>query len=483
MAEYIEPKRENPSSTNGAIDIAPQISDQIKLLRFQETYLKYMRQEQNRALISLIMKTGFRNDILVNLNYLKGISGKPKLSQQEIAAISQINAENSDDFEYLQKLLSKNIVSVNELYQLIVIHEQRHNFGTDFPKDDKGVKTYLEQLKEIDTTIDMENIEKIAIFGSTYSVQKDRILSGKKYFEDAKGSEPKVIYLLSGFRRMYIEELVQLKILTEDELSQIQNLYRESKGSEMQNINIQVLVNFASENDLVSNILESKKDIIKTIFKQIISANSKFPTELEAVNELGEKHQEDLKITEEDIDNLPFKELFEKFSLCGEIDFFKLAADELKLSPQVVVPVYSRELGGTNIRHGVLDEKQNVRRANTQDTLKALFDMDTDIKKILFISNGAFVPQQHNAILDVVYSRFNQIPAVVQVYGKDANAGTQKNIASRHFALLSPISKHLQKDEINPKLLSGQMVSALNGITEEKAFEIGWSEIVQSISR
>jgi len=464
------------SSVDLGLEAIPVVSDEVKMLEFQRLYLQYMKMNQNRALISLIVKTGFKDDILVNLNYLRGATKKPGLSSGEIDTIRQINAEGMDDFDYFKKLLEVGAVAdANELYQLIVLHEQRHNFSSTFPKNDTDILQYLKSLTDINQSIDLTHTDKIAIFGSTYAVLKGRISDGLEYFRTRKNIEnPTTLYLLSGFRRMYISELVQLDVITQEQLNRIETEYMRKNQTKLQNIRVQDLIDFLLENEAIMRDIfdKDREKHIRSLFKQIIAASHKFKANITPVGDIEKEHFKDLEMGYDDVDNLPFPELLQKFSLCEELDFFRLAAFELKLSANLVALVYSQEMNGANIGNGVMDDKKNVRRANTQDTLKALFDIDKDVERILFVSNGSFVPQQHNAVLDVAYTKF-EAPVSVQVYGKNASAGDQTRIAARHFALLSPVAKYLKKDFINPELLSGKKVKELDGVSIEKAFDIG----------
>lgn len=429
-----------------------------KLETFKILFKKlHFEGEQNlKVFLNLIIKTGFLDELLINLSYLRGLEDKKEITHDEIIKIIKIRRDyylrpktlNTAKLILVQLLASK-IFEPCELYNCVVIHQQRNYFNQKWFKTlNDRCQTLIDSLvqqKEL-TGEELKKISEIAVFGATYSTMKTRLDTGLKYYKEKKKSKPKKIYLLTGQRQIYLSELKQLGIISDQNFKSLQE----------QNIsNIGELMRFIGENPE--------------------SAYSKWFDKSQLVEVLNKikKASKDCKFTKEkfaETDNL--KELLEQAKLIQEKDLFLLAfsevASELKdkeLKNKMEL-VYSDQTNGV----GVMQEKTILPRSNTYDTLMQLLEKlkqnKEEFAKILFVSNDGNILQQFSDALSV--SDGNG-----QICLEKFNFGTIKNISATCFALEPYIAKILEQQSIQP-CLAREHAEGLNGIFDtEEAYRHG----------
>ena len=304
------------------------LRNDYELLKFARNKLFFFKEENMNAILKLLTLTGFKEDLLINLNYLRGIEKLRELDNDEKSTILDLNNKKLKDKKYFQKLLKTGIINEKELFYLITMHEQRHYFNLN----DDMKKTLQTEIKKMSLPFnepDLSNIDSIAIFGSTYQTQKDRLINGLEYYRNKKGIDPTNIYLLTGYRIMNIGEFIQLGIISREDLEGIRNLYERECGEKLDVLNPEPLINF------IKNKEESKKEELLSKFK-----NDKIKETLE---KLGMYDENKTKI-----------ELLTKVSKLTEKDFFDLAVTELRKqnfikNEQQIHIVYSNEMNGSNI--------------------------------------------------------------------------------------------------------------------------------------
>ena len=415
------------------------LKNDYELLKFARDKLFFFKEENINAILKLLTLTDFKEDLLINLNYLRGIEQKTELNDAEKSTIINLNNEKLEEKEYFRKLLETGIINEKELFYLITMHEQRHYFNLS----DNMKKTLQTEIKKMSLPFnepDLSNIDSIAIFGSTYQTQKDRLINGLNYYRNKKGVDPTDIYLLTGHRIMNIGEFIQLGIISGEDLRGIVGLYEKECGEKLDVLNPEPLINF------IKNKEKTKKEELLSKFN-----NDKIQETLE---KLGMYDENKTKI-----------ELLTKLSKLTEKDFFDLAVTELRKqnfikNEQQIHIVYSNEMNGSNIfSNSHFNQQSTTKRANTEDTLRALWEIDSNFNKMLFISNGPYTLQQFTSTLSVQDTQNIKVP---KIYGKDATHGTPANIAARHYGMISMVEKLFrQREDKIQNLLSSKNVNQL----------------------
>ena len=409
------------------------LRNDYELLKFARDNLFFFREENMDAILKLLTLTGFKEDLLINLNYLRGIEKSRELDNTERLTILNLNNEKLGDKEYFRKLLKTGIINEKELFYLMLIHEQRHYFNlSDNMK--KVLQTRIEKMSLLPNEPNLSNIDSIAVFGATYTTQKNRLVDGLKYYRNKKGVDPTDIYLLTGYRRMYVSEFMGLGIISKQDLEDIKGLYEGEYGKKLDNLNPDTLINF----------IKGKEKLLSKFDDQKIK---------ETLQRLNIYDKNKSKI-----------ELLKQISQLTEEDFFHLAVSELREqnfinNEQKIHFVVSNEMNGTNILNTDFQQKSKVKRANTEDTLRALWKIDSNFDKILFISNGPYTSQQFVSTLSIQDTQNIKVP---KIYGKDATHGTPANIAARHYGMASMVEKlfRQREDEVR-NLLSSKNVNKL----------------------
>ena len=428
------------------------LKNDYELLKFARDKLFFFKEENINAILKLLTLTDFKEDLLINLNYLRGIEQKTELNDAEKSTIINLNNEKLEEKEYFRKLLETGIINEKELFYLITMHEQRHYFNLS----DNMKKTLQTEIKKMSLPFnepDLSNIDSIAIFGSTYQTQKDRLINGLNYYRNKKGVDPTDIYLLTGHRIMNIGEFIQLGIISGEDLRGIVGLYEKECGEKLDVLNPEPLINF------IKNKEKTKKEELLSKFN-----NDKIQETLE---KLGMYDENKTKI-----------ELLTKLSKLTEKDFFDLAVTELRKqnfinNEQQIHIVYSNEMNGANIlSNSHFNQQSTTKRANTEDTLRALWEIDSNFNKMLFITNGPYTSQQFVSTLSIQDTQNIKVP---KIYGKDATHGTPANIAARHYGMIPMVEKLFRQREDKIKnLLSSQNTNKLKEIKNEKdAYEFG----------
>lgn len=453
----------SPTYSKALYDVS--LFERSELKEFKKLYSEKLRfqSEQNlKVFLNVIMKTGFLNQLLINLSCLRGLEGRKEITFDEIKKITEIwikyctDGKETDDSgkNILIKLLDSKIFKPGELYNCIVIHQQRNYFNQKWFKTlNDRCQTLIDSLekpKEL-TKKELEKISEIAVFGATYSTMKTRLETGLKYYETNKINNLEKIYLLTGRREIYLSELQQLKII-----ANIQSLKEKSKEKKIDNI--AKLIDFVATNS---------KDSYSTCFDKARL--------VEMLNKIKEASEDCKFIKEKFTETNSLKELLEQIKLIQEKDLFLLAfsevASELKnkeLKNKMEL-VYSEQTNGV----GIIREQAMPARANTKDTLlellKKLKNNKENFNKILFVSNGPNILQQFGDVLSV--SDGNG-----QFCLKAFEFGNIKNIAATCFALQPYITKLLNKDKlISQKSLNKEFLEKLNDIeiNKDKAYELG----------
>ena len=429
------------------------LKNDYELLKFARDKLFFFKEENINAILKLLTLTDFKEDLLINLNYLRGIEQKTELNDAEKSTIINLNNEKLEEKEYFRKLLETGIINEKELFYLITMHEQRHYFNLS----DNMKKTLQTEIKKMSLPFnepDLSNIDSIAIFGSTYQTQKDRLINGLEYYRNKKGIDPTNIYLLTGYRIMNIGEFIQLGIISRQDLEGIKDLYERECGEKLDVLNPEPLINF----------IKKKEELLSKFNNEKIQ---------ETVQKCGMYDEKKTKI-----------ELLTKVSKLTEKDFFDLAVTELRKqnfinNEQQIHIVYSNEMNGSNIfSNSHFNQQSTTKRANTEDTLKALWEINSNFDKILFVSNGPFVSQQFMSTLsmqDNQNNQDNQDIKVPKIYGKDATHGTPSHIAARHYGMIPMVEKLFkQRENKIQNLLSSKNTKQLKEIKNEKdAYEFG----------
>ena len=441
------------------------LRNDYELLKFARNKLFFFKEENMNAILKLLTLTGFKEDLLINLNYLRGIEKLRELDNDEKSTILDLNNKKLKDKKYFQKLLKTGIINEKELFYLITMHEQRHYFNLN----DDMKKTLQTEIKKMSLPFnepDLSNIDSIAIFGSTYQTQKDRLINGLNYYRNKKGVDPTDIYLLTGHRIMNIGEFIQLGIISRQDLEGIKDLYERECGEKLDVLNPEPLINF----------IKNKEELLSKFNDEKIQ---------ETLQKFGMYDEKKTKI-----------ELLTKVSKLTEKDFFDLAVTELRKqnfinNEQQIHIVYSNEMNGANIlSNSHFNQQSTTKRANTEDTLKALWEINSNFDKILFVSNGPFVSQQFVSTLSIQDNKNNQDNQDNQnnqdnqdnqdikapkIYGKDATHGTPSHIAARHYGMIPMVEKLFkQRENKIQNLLSSKNTKQLKEIKNEKdAYEFG----------
>ena len=404
--------------------------------------------------MNLFVATGFKNELFVNLNYLRGIENKPQLNNKENEILNNLNSEKIENKDYFEKLLNTNLIDVNELYQLIVLHEQRHYFSmsNDMITNVKNIIMSLDN--KIKQEPDLTNINKIAIFVSTYQMQKERLKNGLDFYKSKKdGKDPEKIYLLTGYRGIYLQELVQLNVILSEDLAKVKN------DGNLNNLKTSGLIDFVSQNNNEYLKFFNRENMIKTL-ENLQKSSPSF---------------KDIKINKDD-DTLKLLTLLASIK---EKDLFELGKYELNIPNNNVEVVFSDSTNGSNILHGE-NPKNTVKRANTEDTLVELFKKDPEFDKILFVSNDAFVSQQFVSTL-TIQKDINNLK-VGKAYGKNSQHGDQRTIAARHYGIGPIVAKLLNSSNVDyKKYLGGGNVRVLEGKTPDEAYKIAVEAVSQKI--
>ena len=415
------------------INMKKKSKNDYELLKFARDKLFFFKEENINAILKLLTLTDFKEDLLINLNYLRGIEQKTELNDTEKSTIIKLNNKKLKNKEYFRKLLKTDFINQKELFYLITMHEQRHYFNLS---DDmkKTLQARIDKMPSLPNEPDLSDIDSIAVFGATYNVQKDRLINGLEYYRNKKGIDPTKIYLLTGYRRMYISEFNGLGIISKQDLEDIKELYEKECGKKLDNLNPDELIDFIKKKEELLSKFDDKK-IKETL--QHLNMYDKNKTKIE---------------------------LLEQISQLTEEDFFHLAVTELKEQnflndKQNIHFVVSNEMNGANIFNIAPNQKSNVKRANTEDTLRALWEIDSNFNKMLFISNGPYTLQQFTSTLSVQDTQNIKVP---KIYGKDATHGTPANIAARHYGMISMVEKLFrQREDKIQNLLSSKNVNQL----------------------
>lgn len=409
------------------------LKNDYELLKFARDKLFFFQEENMDAILKLLTLTGFKEDLLINLNYLRGIEKSRELDNTERLTILNLNNEELGDKEYFRKLLKTGIINEKELFYLMLIHEQRHYFNLS---DDmkKVLQTRIEKMSLLPNEPNLSNIDSIAVFGATYTTQKNRLIDGLKYYRNKKGVDPTNIYLLTGYRRMYISEFTGLGIVSKQDLEDIKGLYEREYGKKLDNLNPDTLINFIKKKEKLLSKFDDQK-IKETL--QRLNIYDKNKTKIELLTQISQ-------LTEEDFFHLAVSELREQNFVNNE---------------QKIHFVVSNEMNGTNILNAGSHQKSKVKRANTEDTLRALWKINSNFDKMLFISNGPYTSQQFVSTLSIQDTQNIKVP---KIYGKDATHGTPANIAARHYGMISMVEKLFRQREDKIKnLLSSKNVNKL----------------------
>lgn len=429
------------------------LKNDYKLLKFAKDNLFFFREENIDTILKLLTLTGFKEDLLINLNYLRGTEKSRELDNTERLTILNLNNEELGDKEYFQKLLKTGIINEKELFYLMLIHEQRHYFNlSDEMK--KELQTEIKKMSLPFNEPDLSDIDSIAIFGSTYQTQKDRLINGLNYYRNKKGVDPTNIYLLTGYRIMNIGEFIQLGIISKEDLEGIKDLYERECGEKLDVLNPEPLINF----------IKNKEELLSKFNDEKIQ---------ETLQKFGMYDEKKTKI-----------ELLTKVSKLTEKDFFDLAVTELRQqnfikNEQQIHIVYSNEMNGTNIlSNSHFNQQSTTKRANTEDTLKALWEINSNFDKMLFVSNGPFVSQQFVSTLSIQDNQNNQDNQDIKapkIYGENATHGTPSHIAARHYGMIPMVEKLFkQRENKIQNLLSSENTKQLKEIKNEKeAYEFG----------
>ena len=391
--------------------LLPHVREQISyFINSEIEYLRFAEAKNHKILMQLFISTGFIEEIDVNLSFLYGLKGKEL--KNEINIINE-KYKNKDELTqnpeiYFLELLRNEIVDFNELFFLIMIHEQRHYFS--FPPELQNTcKSIIQQLStNFYETQNIENIDNIAVLGTTYEVQKKRLCNGMKFYYERKNKNPKNIFFATGSRHCYLIELVQLGIINEENFNSLKQI----TGTNDLNGIISYIQNNKQENNWdeyfnkqrLSNVLNNIKDVS--------------PKFREITNRMNFTENDDLLL------------LLENIAKVQERDLFLLAINELDINPQTVKIIYTLDTNGA----GVLSSQRSI-RASTEDTIRELCKqlkiLGISINSILFVSNNQFVAQQYKDIVFVVQQN-GEKTSDIQIYGENGNNGSTGNIAARH---------------------------------------------------
>lgn len=420
-------------------------NDRVKLLNLAKVALFFSSEKNNEALMNLFLATGFKKELPVNLNYMRGLENKKRISEEEEKIFDDLNSKfGLDGKGYFNGLLDTELLDVNELYHLIVLHEQRNYFSMSDDMNNK-VQDIINSLDKIQEEPDLTGVDKIAVFGATYQTQKDRLKNGFDFYKRKKGgNNPEKICLLTGYRSMYTSELLQLGIISKDKLEEVK------KVGGIKDNDINGFVKFVSENEEYLKYL-NRENIVKTL-SGLKKSSAKF---------------KDIDFNEDD----DIIKLLEIVTSAEEKDLFELARYELEIPDNIVELIFSNDTNGTNILRGE-DSKNTLKRANTEDTLFVLYKKYPNFNEFVFVSNGAFVPQQFVSILSVQDDSNNL--KVGKMYGKDPKRGNSKTLAATHYAMGPVVAKLLNSREVDfKKHLSGNAVKILKDKSSNEAYEIG----------
>ena len=121
------------------------LKNDYELLKFARDKLFFFKEENINAILKLLTLTDFKEDLLINLNYLRGIEQKTELNDTEKSTILNLNNEKLEEKEYFRKLLETGIINEKELFYLITMHEQRHYFNLS----DDMKKTLQTEIKKM----------------------------------------------------------------------------------------------------------------------------------------------------------------------------------------------------------------------------------------------------------------------------------------------------------------------------------------------
>ena len=69
------------------------LKNDYELLKFARDKLFFFKEENINAILKLLTLTDFKEDLLINLNYLRGIEQKTELNNTERSTILNLNNE------------------------------------------------------------------------------------------------------------------------------------------------------------------------------------------------------------------------------------------------------------------------------------------------------------------------------------------------------------------------------------------------------